>query len=141
VLACVNEVGGGRVVLTTPPYLLSRDHKALPLMAHLLGHVCSRLCPVRVSPGVQYTVNRTADGWVIGLFNNRGVYKKPLGRPTVRCEEAADVAVAFSGQTAGIEEWVADATRHVVPAPDGVAIRLEVPPGDVRILHIRDGRE
>jgi len=77
VLACVNRVGEGRVLLTTPHYLLDRRHEALPLMGHLLEQVTSQLMPLRASAGLQYMVNRTSAGWVAGLFNNRGAYKGP----------------------------------------------------------------
>lgn len=136
VLASVHEVGRGRVVLTTPSYLLDTDRQALPLLPHLLGHLCSGLTPVRVSPGVGYTVNRTADGWVIGLFNNRGVYKKPLGLPTVRPEETARVAVSLTGRVRTVEEWVAGEAPEVEADGESTYVRLGIPPGDVRVLHV-----
>ncbi len=136
VLVCVNTVGRGKVVLTTPHYLLDHDGTALPLLSRLLGHLCSGLSPVRVSPGVQYTVNRTADGWVIGLLNNSGVTKAPLGRATVRHEEALAVAVEFSGAVERVEEWVAGTAPEVRSEGQGATIRIEVPAGDVRVLHI-----
>ncbi|MBN1343386.1 MAG: hypothetical protein JXQ73_11935 [Phycisphaerae bacterium] len=141
VLACTNSVGRGRVVLTTPFYLLTRDRKALPLLSHLLGHLCSGLSPVRVSSGVQYTVNRTADGWVIGLLNNQGVTKKALGRAAVRYEKALSVAVEFGGAVERVEEWVTDAAPGVTRNGERTTIRLEVPAGDVRVVHLVCGGE
>ncbi len=136
-LACAHSVGRGKVILTTPSYLLGRDGAALPLLPHLLAHLCSGLSPVRVSPGVQYTINRSADGWVIGLFNNQGVTKAPLGRATVRYEEALAVAVEFAGAVAKVEEWVAGAAPEVRLDGQRATIRLEVPAGDVRVVHVR----
>lgn len=140
VLACLNRVGKGEVLVTTPHYLLDRRCQALPLLADLLGHVTSGLLPLRVSPGLQYMVNRTPDGWVVGLFNNRGLYKRPKGFPWVKEEEAVPALVELRRPGARVDEWVTGSRPQVESAAGSTRIRLSVPPGDVRVLSIIEGR-
>jgi hypothetical protein len=95
-----NPVGnaGGQVILTTPRWMMTRDGWALPLQPHLLLHVASGLLPVRVSGNVEFCVNRTAKGWLVGLMNNRGVYKHPHGQAIVDHTEDAPVEVYYNGK-------------------------------------------
>lgn len=136
-LVCDHRVGDGHVVLTTPNYLLDRNQEPLELMDHVLRHVTSGLVPIRVSPGVQWMVNRSPDGWVVGLFNHRGAYKQPRGMPWIREEETAVVLVELAEPAASVEEWVAGAPVDVRAEARVTSVRLSVPPGDVRILHVR----
>jgi hypothetical protein len=140
VLASVHRVGKGQVLLTTPHYLLDRGHQALPLLADLLDHLTSRLLPLRVSPGLQYMVNRTPGGWVVGLFNNRGAYKRPKGFSWVNQEEAVPTLVELRGPGARVEEWVTGGRPQVESDAGTTRIRLSVPPGDVRVLRIVERR-
>ena len=137
VLVCANKVGQGQVILTTPAYLLDRDSRALPLLTHLLDHLTSGLLPVRVSSGVQYLVNKTVDGWVVGLINNKGVYKKPIGPPDVRPEEAMGVTVEFDGAAAAAREWLTDTALSFKKRGGKTIVTLTVPAGDVRIVELR----
>jgi len=137
VLVSDHRVGAGHVVLTTPHYLLDSNQEPLGLMDHLLRHVTSGLVPVRVSPGVQWMVNRAADGWVVGLLNNRGAYKQPRGMPWIREEETAAVLVELDEPCVGADEWVAGTALDVRTDAHSTRVRLSVPPGDVRIVHLR----
>jgi len=138
VLVSDHRVGGGHLVLTTPHYLLDRNQEPLDLMDHVLRHVTAGLAPIRVSPGVQWMVNRSPDGWVVGLFNHRGAYKQPRGMPWVREEETAAVLVELAQPAAGAEEWVAGATLDVRAGEHSTRVRLAIPPGDVRTVHFRE---
>ncbi len=137
VLVSDHRVGAGHVVLTTPHYLLDSNQEPLGLMDHLLRHVTSGLVPVRVSPGVQWMVNRAADGWVVGLLNNRGAYKQPRGMPWIREEETAAVLVELDEPCVGADEWVAGTALDVRTDAHSTRVRLSVPSGDVRIVHLR----
>lgn len=129
------SVGQGRVILTTPPYLLDRDNRALPLLDHLLTHLTSGLLPVRVSPGVECLVSKTQDGWVVGLISNRGVYKQAIGPPDIRPEESVSVAVRLEGVATSVEEWLTAAKLEPQVAEGATTVTLTVPAGDVRVLH------
>ncbi|MCD4824580.1 MAG: hypothetical protein K8S55_08225 [Phycisphaerae bacterium] len=137
-LACINEVGKGRVVLTTPPYLLNKKNRAVPMLKHLLKHLTSGLLPVRVSEGdgLEYTVNRTAKGWVVGLINNKGIYKQPTGPPTIRPEEEIAVMVRLDGVATKATEWITGKKLKMKTTKKSTTVRLVVPAGDVRIIEL-----
>ena len=132
-----HDVGRGRVIVTTPAYLLDENNHALPVLTHLLGHLTANLLPVRVSEGVEYMVNKTPQGWLVGLINNKGVYKKPDGPPEVRAEEEASVMVEFAGAAQGVEEWLTAQKLEFQVEGENTRISISVPAGDVRVVAIR----
>ncbi|MHA1573168.1 MAG: hypothetical protein ACTSX8_04180, partial [Alphaproteobacteria bacterium] len=137
ILASVNQVGKGRVILTTPTYLLDEKNRALPMLTHLLAHLTSGLIPVRVSPGVGWMLSKNARGWVVGLINNKGVYKRPLGPPQIKPEEAVPVTIEFDGEVVSAREWLTDAALRYNRAGGKTTVTLTVPAGDVRIVELR----
>ncbi|MCD4824581.1 MAG: hypothetical protein K8S55_08230 [Phycisphaerae bacterium] len=141
VLACINEVGKGRVVLTTPPYFLDKKNRVLPMLGHLLKHLTSGLLPVRVSKGVEYTVNRTQDGWVVGLINNKGIYKSPTGPPKIKPEEEIAVMVRLDGVATQATEWLTGKKLKMKTMKNTTTVTLSVPVGDVRIVEFRTRQE
>lgn len=93
-----NSIGKGQVILTTPRWMMTRDGWALPLQPHLALHVASGLLPVAVGGNVEYTINRTANGWLVGLMNNRGVYKMAHAQAVVNRDEVAPVEISHKGK-------------------------------------------
>ncbi len=112
-----NSVGKGHVILTTPRWMMTRDGWAVPLQPHLALHVASGLLPVSVRGNVEYTINKTAKGWLVGLLNNRGVHKMAHAQAVVRHEEDADVEVFYRGNPYS---------------------RLTVQAGDVKLVEIQE---
>lgn len=134
-----HKVGQGCVIATTPAYLLDEDNRALPLLAHLLHHLTSNMLPVRVSEGVEYMVNKTPEGWLVGLINNKGIYKKPDGPPEVRPEEEASVMIEFAGAAVTAQEWLTEQKLQFQVDGDKTRITIGVPAGDVRLVAIQSG--
>jgi len=62
------------VIIDAVPDMLGLDERMTPFSAHLLSHLFTNATPIQVSGDVEYLVNRTAKGWIVTLFNNRGVY-------------------------------------------------------------------
>lgn len=93
-----NSVGKGRVLLTTTRWMMTRDGWAVPLQPHLALHVSSGLLPVTVRGNVEYTINKTAKGWLVGLMNNRGVHKMAHAQAVVRRDEDAEVEILYHGR-------------------------------------------
>jgi len=91
--------------------------------------------PVRVDGDVQYLVNRTDDGWVVGLVNSYGVTK---GRMTpVSLDETQTRQARIWLRDRGIvaaEEWV---DRSALSLTDGF-VTVTVPPGETRIVALRE---
>ena len=136
-LVTQHEFGKGVVIVTLAPWMLDLDNRALPCLGHLLRHIRSDLLPIYVTGGVGYTVARSASGWVVGLFNNDGVTKRPSAPPEADPKAARRARIVFEGRPTGAEEWVAG--EKIAQRQDGNTWtgELTVPPGDVRIVEIR----
>src|SRR5207237_9604349 len=72
-------LGRGRVIFCALPDFLGEDERITPFAAHMLAHLFSNATPLRVSGDVEYLINRTEHGWIVTLFNNRGVLKPQQG--------------------------------------------------------------
>jgi hypothetical protein len=108
-------------------FITSLRAKLQPLVESLL--------PVRVEGDVEYVVNRTADGWVVGLVNSYGVTKGRMTPVTLDESQARDVRISLRhGDIGETQEWVAGDT---LPSGQGVA-HVTVPAGEVRIVAFRD---
>ncbi len=82
-IVTVNKVGKGSVVFVAVPDLLGEDERMTPFAAHMLAHVFADAVPVKVTGDVEYLINRTANGWVVTLLNNNGVFKTQQGMAQV----------------------------------------------------------
>ena len=132
-LVTVNRVGRGRVVYCAVPDLLGLDERLVPAAAHLLAHLASDATPVRVRGEVEYLVNRNARGWVVTLFNNRGVYKPQQGMAQVNRAESAEVTLEQNGAPfTRANEWTTDSELKV----QGKTVTVTVPPGGVRVVEL-----
>ena len=67
------------MVFVAVPDLLGEDERMTPFAAHMLAHVFADATPLKVTGDVEYLINRTANGWVVTLLNNNGVFKTQQG--------------------------------------------------------------
>jgi hypothetical protein len=140
-LVTSNKVGKGRVIFCAVPDLLGLDERLTPLAAHLLAHLATDAVPVKVSGDVQRLINRTANGWVVTLINNNGVFKPQQGLAQVDRAAAVDVTLALEGRgIAQAREWTTDATLEVAGAGLQSLVKVRVPPGDVKIVELTERR-
>lgn len=72
----------------------------------------------------------------IALVNNKGVVKEPTLPPTVDPSQKALVRIVTPAGVANAREWTDDGDRPVDLR--GGEIRLDVPPGDLRIVRLVD---
>ena len=100
-LVTVNKVGKGSVIFVAVPDLLGEDERITPFAAHMLAHVFADATPVKVTGDVEYLINRTANGWVVTLLNNNGVFKPQQGMAQV------DRSAYVNG-----DDWSTDPERH-----------------------------
>jgi hypothetical protein len=134
-LVTSNKIGRGRVVFVALPDLLGEDERMTPFAAHLLAHLFSEATPVRVEGEVEYLVNRNADGWVVTIFNDNGVFKLQQGLPQVDRSAVANVVVGLRNQkVTTATEWLADAK---LPVKDGANVRLSIPAGGIAIVELK----
>ena len=134
-LVTVNKLGKGTVVLSVLPDLLGIDERLTPFAAHLMAHVFTDATPVKVNGDVEYLINRTADGWVVTLINNNGVFKPQQGLAQV--DRAAYVTVKIAlrdGQIKSATDWITD---RALPVQD---VTVQIAPGGVAVIELRTTR-
>ena len=81
---------------------------------------------------VLYQVNKTRDGYLVLLMNNRGVDKTPSGVARVDRRQSVDVVVRSSLP-------VRSATEYTEPRDLALAngeVRVTVHPGDVQVVYL-----
>ena len=99
----------------------------------LLEHLRDTYVPVAVSGKMEYLVNRTPTGWVVGLVNNEGVTKDFLGPTKIDRTKDQRVSVKIRvGKVRSAAEWYDDKALRV----NDNAVTLDVPAGEVRIVEL-----
>jgi hypothetical protein len=73
------EQGKGRLIYLSVPYGLGLDRTAMPIVARLFAHLTRGLMPVEVDGEVEWSVNKTNDGWLVTLLNPAGELKPQQG--------------------------------------------------------------
>jgi hypothetical protein len=132
-LVTVNQVGRGRVVFCALPDLLGEDERVTPFAAHMLTHIFADASPMKVRGDVEYLLNRTANGWVVTLFNNNGVFKQQQGMAQV--DRSAYVKATISGaQIQSANEWITDQPIQVASAG---SVTVQIAPGTISIVELR----
>jgi hypothetical protein len=131
---CVaHPLGKGQVIAVAAPLGLGIDQRPVPLLGLLLRHLTQGLAPVRVTGDVEWTLNRTDDGgWLVALFNNRGVIKPQHGLVAVDYDQAQRVTLRVPFAVAKSAEWVTETPVPWREAGDGATTTLTVPAGAVR---------
>ena len=113
----------------------------LPYERHFrneVNEILSRLrdiyLPITVSGGIQYLVNRTEQGWVIGLVNNEGVTKERMTPVRLAPSKKKSIEITLKhSRIKLVHEWCLEKDLTT----DGHRFRVKVPPGEVRIVEIR----
>jgi hypothetical protein len=108
----------------------------LPFLMNGLTH---NLLPVSVTTAdgkplsgeLQFQVNRTKDGYVVLLMNNRGVDKTQNGVARVDRRQVVDVIVRAKQPLRGAKEWTANAE---LPVRAETEVSVRVHPGDVQVI-------
>jgi hypothetical protein len=112
---------------------LPHEERFVKETGQFLGHLCAEYLPVRVSGNIQYTLNRTRTGWLIGLFNNEGATKTHITPVAIDPSKRRRVtARAMEGNVKSAREWCEE---KEVPVRNG-EVTVEVPPGEVRIVEL-----
>lgn len=100
----------------------------------LLERLTRLYLPVEVKGDIEYTLNRTPTGWLVGLLENKGAWKEPVGPVVFDAAMSPTVTLRpRHGRLVAAREWVED--REVAVADNKVAAR--VPPGCVRVVELK----
>jgi hypothetical protein len=99
----------------------------------IISGLVEQYLPVRVSGEVEFLINRTSRGWIVGVVNNRGVTKENMRPVQIDPSKKQTVRVGLrSGLITQACEWCL--TERLPIQADGVAV--EVPPGELRIIEL-----
>ena len=131
-IVTVNKVGKGSVVFVGVPDLLGKDERMTPFAAHLLAHVFVDAAPVKVVGDVEYLINRTANGWVVTLLNNNGVFKTQQGMAQVDRSAYVTATITMPGLRRA-NEWTTDTAL----SPTNNTLSIQIAPGSLAIVEIR----
>ena len=103
-------------------------------VANLFSGLAKTYLPVRVSGNIEYLINRTSSGWVIGLVNDLGVTKSAYDPVQLDPQDAQTIQVTLTDgeHLFGAQEWLTGSTL----IPDGNKVSITVPAGEVRILDL-----
>lgn len=139
-----HAVGDGAVIVTLTPRMLGQDERAHPALPYLLNGLTAGLLPVEVvrvdgkplRGEVMYQVNRTKDGWLVMLANNRGVDKTQNGVARVDRRQWADVLVRTALPVKSAREMTQPRDLEPTRAKTGTQVRVRVHPGDVQVVYL-----
>jgi hypothetical protein len=138
-------VGAGSVIVVLVPHLVGLDERAHPAIPWLMNGLTDKLLPieVRLADGkrpageVQYSVNRTKDGYLVALYNHRGIDKTQTGIARVNRRAFADVVLRTALPVTNAREYTGP--RDLQMQRDGATteVRLRVPVGDVQVVYLK----
>jgi hypothetical protein len=137
-----HKVGDGAVILTLCPRMLGLDERAHPSLPFLMNGLTQDLLPinVRLANGaelngeIMYQVNRTKDGWLVALVNNRGLDKTQHGVARVDRRAFVDVVIRTKLNIAAAKEFTEPRDLTVGKTTGGAEVRLRIHPGDIQVV-------
>ncbi len=133
-----NQVGQGAVIIVLVPHGLGLDERAHPCLPMLMNRLTEDLLPVEVrlangkrpSGEIMYSLNKTKDGWLVSLFNQRGIDKTQNGIARVDRRQFVDVVVRTKLKVASAREMTEP--RELAVKAGEIALRVAA--GDVQVI-------
>jgi len=90
--------GRGVLILSATEHWLDEREQLLPHVPAILELLAGAFLPLRASPDVQMLLNRTENGWVVGLINNNGVTKTPTEPAVIHKDGARECLIHFKDE-------------------------------------------
>jgi hypothetical protein len=140
-----HAVGKGAVIVTLVPRMLGQDERAHPALPYLMNGLTDGLLPVevrlangsRVDGELMYQVNRTRDGYLVLLVNNRGVDKTQNGVARVDRRKFVDAIIRTRLNVQSAKEQTGPEELKVTPGGDAREVHVRVHPGDVQVVALK----
>jgi hypothetical protein len=139
-----HKVGEGAVILTLCPRMLGMDERAHPALPYLMNGLTQDLAPVsvRLANGqelngeIMYQINKTKDGWLVALINNRGLDKTQNGVARVDRRAFVDVVLRTKLNVTSAKEYTEPRDLVAEKGPNGAEVKVRVHPGDVQVVYL-----
>ena len=138
------ERAGGRLMRVTADMLprfdgtraireIWRGERKFPKVEAMLEKLQKELFPFEVSGDCQYGANKTADGWWLWVFNNKGVVKFADERESIDRSKDSSITVSCRlGAAGGVTELVSGRRISV----SGSRFSAVVPAGDFAVFAV-----
>jgi hypothetical protein len=139
-----HQVGDGAVILSLCPRMMGMDERAHPALPFLMNGLTHDLLPieVRLANGnelngeIMYQVNKTKDGWIVALVNNRGLDKTQNGIARVDRRAFVDVVVRTKLNVATAKEYTEPRELRLEKGANGSEVKVRVHPGDLQVVYL-----
>jgi hypothetical protein len=137
-----HKAGHGAVIVMLVPRLIGEDERAHPSLPWLMNGLTEGLSPVEIrlpngdrpQGEILYQLNRTKDGWLVMLINNRGVDKTQHGIARVDRRQFVDVVLRTGLSVASAKEFTQPRELTVGKRDSLSEIAVRIHPGDVQVV-------
>ena len=146
-----HQVDQGSVITILAPRGLGLDERAHPCLPVLMNALTEDLLPIQVrltknqrpNGEVMYSINKTKDGWLVAVYNHRGIDKTQNGIARVDRQKAIDVYVSPSP---GVP-FTSYNVLQPMPGPvmhqragDKTTVGFQLPAGDMQVVEFPNKR-
>ncbi|MBM4070042.1 MAG: hypothetical protein FJ271_13980 [Planctomycetes bacterium] len=139
-----HAVGAGAVIMTLVPHLVGHDERAHPSLPYLMNGLTKDLLPVevRLADGsrpkgeIMYQVNKTKRGYLVALFNQRGIDKTQNGIARVDRRQFVDVVVRTRLPVAAAKEQTEPRDLAITRDNNVAEVRVRVHTGDLQVVDL-----
>lgn len=129
--------GKGIVVVSGTDHWVDERGSLLPIVPLLMTTIANGFLPVQPSSGVQMLLNRTDNGWMIGLLNNRGVSKTPTSATRVNLDATTECVLRMKS---GLPVQYVARLGEFSWSPQANGLKTNLPPGGVAVVEVRTDR-
>lgn len=143
-----HAVGAGAVIVTLVPHMIGQDERAHPALPYLMNGLTKDLLPIEVrlvdgsrpKGEIMYQLNKTKHGYLVALFNQRGIDKTQNGIARVDRRQFVDVVVRSRLPVASAREQTEPRELAVARAAGAAEIRVRVHAGDLQVVDLAMGK-
>lgn len=134
-LVTATTIGKGRLIFVSVPLGLGLDDRPITALALLMRHATEGLLPVRVQGDVEWTLEKLEDGgWLVALFNNRGIIKPQHGVLPTDETQTVDVQLEVPWKIERSVEWITNRNIDWETKGSSSQAHLTLPAGAVRFI-------
>lgn len=143
-----HAVGAGAVIVTLVPHMIGQDERAHPALPYLMNGLTKDLLPIEVrlvdgsrpKGEIMYQLNKTKHGYLVALFNQRGIDKTQNGIARVDRRQFVDVVVRSPLPVASAREQTEPRELAVARVAGAAEIRVRVHAGDLQVVDLAMGK-
>jgi hypothetical protein len=147
IIATVNKFGKGKVIVTSPDYLVpaleknsvtsALQGKQFPFAKYFLSKIVEEVLPLAVEGDIEYGVNKIKKGYLLYLINNKGITKFVDTKQAINKNKRAKVKINFRKlRTLNVTDML---TGKFIKVDANNSIELFVEPGNLKVVKVQTG--